>query len=139
MSKQQNVANCTSHHSLHILDVLASWALLCSGPVPWFEEDFTRIFFDMKTQNDKQICVIANQDRFARHCRFYACLYNQDICITTGMTCWASNVFQAVGCTLLSRYSVYQGPAIQHILALYIWPSNVSRYQTPDSMQVHFC
>ena len=50
MSKQHIVANCTSQHSLHIFDVPASWTLLCPGPVLWFEEDFTRIFLDMKTQ-----------------------------------------------------------------------------------------
>ena len=87
MLQQQIVAHCTSQHSLHILDVPASWALLCSGPDLWFEEDFARIFLDMKTQKHKQIHVIANQGSFARHCRVYSCLYDQDICITLDMTC----------------------------------------------------
>ena len=69
MGKQHIVANCTSQHSLHILDVPASWTLLCSGPDLWFEEDFTRIFLDMITQKHKEIRVIANQGSFARHCR----------------------------------------------------------------------
>ena len=90
------VAHCTSQHSLHILDVPASWALLCSGSDLWFEEDCTRIFLDMKTQKHKQIRVIANQGSFAIHCRLYSCLYDQDICITLGMTCFASNVVQAL-------------------------------------------
>ena len=60
MSKQQIVANCTSQHSLHILDVSASWALLYSGPDMWFDEDLTIILLDLKTQNHKQIRVIAN-------------------------------------------------------------------------------
>ena len=46
MSKQQIFANCTSQQSLNILDVPASWALLCSGPDVWFEEDFARIVLD---------------------------------------------------------------------------------------------
>ena len=50
----------------------------------------------MKTQKHKQIRVIANQGSFARHCRLYSCLYDQDICITLGMTCFASNVFPAL-------------------------------------------
>ena len=66
MSKQQIVANCTSQHSLQILDFPASWALLCSGPDLWFDEDSARIFHDMKTQTHKQIRVIANQGSFAR-------------------------------------------------------------------------
>ena len=86
MSKQQIVANCTSQHSLHILDVPASWALLCSRPDLWFEEDFARIFLDMKTQKHNQIRVIANQCSFAIHCGLYSCLYDQDISTTLGMT-----------------------------------------------------
>ena len=73
MSKQHIVANCTSQQSLHILDVPASWALLCSGPDLWFEEDFARIFLDIETQKHKQIPVIASQGSFARHCILYCC------------------------------------------------------------------
>ena len=90
------VANCASQYYLHILDVPASWPLLCSGPDLWFEENFTRISIDMKTQKHKQIRVIAKQSSFARHCRLYSCLYDQDICITLGMTSFASNVFQTL-------------------------------------------
>ena len=101
--QQQLVANCTSQHYLHIIDVPASCSLLCSGSDLWFEEDFTRIFRDIKTQKHQQTSVIANQDSFARHCRLYSCLYDQDICITLVMTCLASNVFQAL--TLLDNRS----------------------------------
>ena len=87
------VANCASQYYLHILDVPASWPLLCSGPDLWFEEDFTRISIDMKTQKHKQIRVIAKQSSFARHCRLYSCLYDQDICITLGMTSSSSSSF----------------------------------------------
>ena len=38
-------------------------ALLFSGPDLWFEEDFARIFLDMKSQKHKQIRVIANRRR----------------------------------------------------------------------------
>ena len=62
----------------------------------WFEEDFTIIFADIKTQEHKHICVIANQDTFAIHCRMSGCLYHHDSCITIGMTCLASNVFRAL-------------------------------------------
>ena len=78
MNKQQNVANCTSHHSLHILDVglLASWAVLCSGPNHWFEEDFTIIFLDMKTQNDKQSRPVSSPTRIVSQdiadCTFFS-------------------------------------------------------------------
>ena len=50
----------------------------------------------MKTQEHKHICLIASQDTFARHCSMSGCLYDQDSCITIGMTCLASNVFQAL-------------------------------------------
>ena len=96
MLKQHIVANCTSQHSLHSLDVQASLAIICSGSDLWFDEDFTIIFFDMKTQEHKHICVIANQDSFARHCSMFGCLYDQDSCITIDMTCLASILFQAV-------------------------------------------
>ena len=62
----------------------------------WFEEDFTIIFFDMKTQEHKHICVVASQDTFERHCSMSGCLYDQDSCITIGMTCLACNVSQAL-------------------------------------------
>ena len=74
MSKQHIIANCTSQHSLQTFDVSESRALLCSGPDLWFEEDFARIFLDMKTQKHKQIRVIANQGSFARNCILYSCM-----------------------------------------------------------------
>ena len=55
----------------------------------------------MKTQEHKHICVIASQDTFARHCSMSGCLYDQDSCITIGMTCLASNVFQALTYSIL--------------------------------------
>ena len=97
MACSNNILLQTSQHSLHSLDVPASWAIICSGGDLWFEEDFTIIFFDMKTQEHMlHICVIASQDTFARHCSMSGCLYDQDSCITIGMMCLASNVFQAL-------------------------------------------
>ena len=82
------VANCTSQHSLHILDVPASWTVLCSGPDLWFEEDFARIFHDMQIQKHKQIRVIANKGNFARHCKLYSGLWSK--CLdTSGWVSWS--------------------------------------------------
>ena len=97
MSKQQIFANCTSQHYLHILDVPASRPIfvpdLMSGLKKTSQESSLTI---MKTQKCKQIRGIANQGSFARHCRLYSCLYDQDICINLDMTCIAFNVFQAL-------------------------------------------
>ena len=54
--------------------------------------------------------------------------------IFSGDVLCALPTYVIVGCTPLPRYSVYQRPAIQYILALSSWPNNVSMYQSPDSI-----